>query len=176
MKLHVRIILIAIIVAFHFHGSYIVAQSGSGIRLPLSTKPARDEITGAWKFISMEINLSKPKAERTEYLAPEWFGQWLFVDGYFSQFLEKTGRCGSACEEPEFEFEAFAGGYSFTDNKLILRTSNSANVFGIHRPSRFRVRITGEQMRLEGELTPIVEDMSEGTVIILLKRMTRGGD
>ena len=165
------IVILLIVITFVISSPSSNTVGGVDIGSSSSQAGAIHDITGAWKFISMEINLVKPEPERTQYLAPDWFGKWLFVDGHYSRFLEKTGRCGSACEEPEFEFEAFAGAYSFTDEKLVLRTSNSSNVFGIHRPSSFRVRITGNQMRLEGELTPIVEDMSEGTVTILLERI-----
>ena len=127
-----------------------------------------DEITGVWELIMIERVYTKPEPDFILRAAPEYKGQWQFLDGRFSQIVEKAARDP---EDEEFQFEAFGGEYTLTDGRLILRANLSPYIFPLHRPSTYKVRVTGDELRLTGKFVPIVEDMSEGTQTILLRRV-----
>src|SRR5690606_34554004 len=111
----------------------------------------------------------KPEPHYILRAAPEYKGQWQFLDGRFSQIVEKAARVQ---EDDEFQFEAFGGEYTLTDGRLILRAIFSPSPFPfLHRPNTYQVRVTGDELRLTGEFVPIVEDMSEGTQTILLRKV-----
>src|SRR5690606_31009052 len=98
-----------------------------------------DEITGVWELIMIERVYTKPEPHYILRAAPEYKGQWQFLDGRFSQIVEKAARVQ---EDDEFQFEAFGGEYTLTDGRLILRAIFSPSPFPfLHRPNTYQVRV-----------------------------------
>ena len=135
------------------------------------------KIDGAYQFVSETVSLQKPKKQQFFRKSPEWSGLFLFSDGYFSVSLMDNNRKFDGISNfpkniRQIGYESFAGKYETSETTINFNPEVGLNLFfDVGRISVFKFKIEGESMTLTQTLSPYVEDMRKGEVVIVLKKV-----
>lgn len=157
------IVILAISFILGCHALGVLGQAGPGI-------------DGAYRLVSETTTLEKPKKETTYRKPPEWSGRFLFIDGYFTvSLMDNTRDRDWFSKFPEdlqgVGYDSFAGRYEIKGTTLKLDPELGLHPFyDIGRISVFQFRIEGESLILTQRLSPYVEDLRKGELVLILKR------
>jgi hypothetical protein len=132
------------------------------------------QLTGTYEFLSEVTALTKPDNAKITRLAPEWGGLWQFYDGHYSRVLMKRKRDKffDAKGVGDLEFEASAGSYRPTTNGILLTEDYTLHPFDVGRSRRVSCRLDGNTLTIIRRVEPGVEDLREGTVTTILRRIS----
>ena len=135
------------------------------------SSPSR--LDGVYEFVSESTVLTKPKKTAYKRMSPEWAGIWQFQNGYYSRVMMKRRR-ENFFEPKKFEdlgFESFAGSYEIKEGSVWLRQPYAFNPLNVDRSALMTYRIDGDTLVLIEKLHPYIEDLREGTVTTVLRRV-----
>jgi hypothetical protein len=135
--------------------------------------PASDKLDGVYEFVSELTVLTAPRKATQERRSSEWAGIWQLQDGHYTRVLMKRRR--DRFFEPkkldDLGFESFAGPYEIKGDSISLTQDYAFNPFTIGRSALFRYRSEGDTLTLIERLHPYMEDLREGTITIVLRKV-----
>jgi hypothetical protein len=132
-----------------------------------------NKLDGVYEFVSESVVLTKPKKTAHKLTSPEWNGIWQFQNGYFTSVLMKKRRDTffNPQKREDFGFESSAGSYEIKGNGIMLTQSYTFHPFEAGRSILMDYRFDGDTLVLTQTLKPYVEDLREGTITIVLRRL-----
>jgi hypothetical protein len=132
-----------------------------------------EQLEGVYEFASEETILTKPDVAKTTRVAPDWQGMWMFQHGYYSMLMTKSGRGAMFNEKGRFANAAFAyaGTYEVVDGKLVLHQEHAISLMEENRSVTMEYSNSKDSLVLTHYLHPYVEDIREGKVVTVLKRI-----
>jgi hypothetical protein len=131
-------------------------------------------LVGTYKFVSESTVLTKPEHTSTRRAAPDWAGIWQIQSGYYTRVLMRRRRDNffQAKTRENWGFESFAGPYDILDsNEILLHQAFALNPLEVDGAARMKYKIAGDTLTLVQDLKPRVEDLREGTITTVLKRI-----
>lgn len=133
-----------------------------------------ENIEGVYELVTQEVNITKPHKESYSLTPPRWTGIWQFNSGYFSSVLMKDERSNFFdCEERDLGYESFAGTYTLEGDEITFKQNYSLHPFYKGRPVVMNYSLKKNTLILIQVLHPGIEDMSEGTIKIVLRRLPK---
>ncbi|MFN0110026.1 MAG: hypothetical protein ACKVZH_14320 [Blastocatellia bacterium] len=133
-----------------------------------------DSFEGIYELVSQEIDITGPQKASYSLAPPKWGGLWLFQGGYFSSVLMKEERERFfECKDQNLGYESFAGIYTLEDNKILFKQSFSLHPYYKNRPVIMNYQIKSNTLTLTQVLRPTVEDKTEGTVKVILRKLPK---
>jgi hypothetical protein len=132
-------------------------------------------LDGTYELVSQDVNITKPHPESYSLKEPRWKGMWQIQNGYFSSVLMKEVRDNFyECEDRDLGYESFAGTYELRGkDEILFKQAYSLNPLHKNRFVRMKYSISNDVLKLTQVLHPGIEDLSEGTVTIILKRVSK---
>jgi hypothetical protein len=151
----------------------LLAFAGGGVAYD-ETKSKR--IEGVYELVSQETRLTKPSPKVYALSPPQWKGLWLIQNGHFSSVLSRTERKGFFdSKERDLGYESFAGIYEVKGNEIVFTQTLSLHPFYEGRPVVMKYTMKNNTLTLTQALHPTVEDLSEGEITIILRKISKGG-
>lgn len=131
------------------------------------------DIDGVYEFLSERTVLTAPRQTAYERTATEWTGLWQMQNGYYTRILMKSrrDRFFDAKNLNDFGFESYAGPYELGPNTITLVEKYAFNPLAVGHSESLKYRIEGDKLTLIEELHPYVEDLREGTITTVLRRV-----
>lgn len=127
-----------------------------------------------YQLVSQEVNITKPHKESYSFTPPRWTGMWQIHQGYFSSVLMKEKRDKFfECEQRELGYESFAGTYTLDGDEILFTQHYSLHPFHQGRPVVMKYAIKNDTLTLIQAVDPGIEDMTDGTVKIVLRRVSK---
>jgi len=136
--------------------------------------PNPSALDGVYKFVSESTVLTRPEKSETKRTSSEWIGIWQFQNGYFSSTMMKQGQRDITCmsQRPHlFGYESDAGTYRIDGKYVELARDFTINPFEVGRSLLMEYKISGDTLILVRHLYPYMENIEEGTVTIVLRRV-----
>jgi len=158
---------------FGVTASILPYQDTNFIRV--ATTNAHPELEGTYEFVSESTVLTRPNTLDVSRTAPEWGGRWQFHNGYYSSILMKRNRetFFKSNKIEDLGFEASSGSYMMKKDSILFTEDYTLHPFNVGRSDVLACKIEGSTLTLVDALHPTVEDLREGTVTIVLRRVTR---
>lgn len=130
-------------------------------------------LDGVYEFVSESIVLTKPENSATERTSSEWAGVWQFQNGYYTRVMMKRRRDKFFQYKSlnNLGFESSAGPYEIDGERVLLLQPLAFNPLNVDRSVLMAYRIDGDTLTLIEKLYPHVEDLREGTVTTVLRRL-----
>jgi hypothetical protein len=146
-----------------------------GLQAVSMAQPRSYNLDGVYELVSQNVRLTKPVKETYSLNPPRWKGLWIIRAGHFSSILSKSQRNElrlRGSDEGKAEFESFAGTYKVNGEDIIFTQQFSWNPLFEGRPVIMSWRRKGRDILvLTQRLHPHVEDSSEGSITIVLRRI-----
>jgi hypothetical protein len=133
-----------------------------------------DELEGVYEFISEITTLTKPEKSISERTSSEWSGIWHFQHGYYSRVIMKKKGRSSLCypqTSDSFGYESSAGTYQVRSNGVYLSEEFTICTLNTGRSEGWEYHFDGDNLVLTRTLHPYVEDIREGTITTVLRRL-----
>jgi hypothetical protein len=134
---------------------------------------SRHRLDGVYEFVSETTTLTKPRKASYKRMSPEWTGIWQFQNGSYTCVLMK-GRRDEFFNRKKLEdvgFESFAGPYELEGERLRLMRKYTFHPWDVGRSKVVNYRVDGDTLTLIEALHPYVEDLREGTITTILRRV-----
>jgi hypothetical protein len=129
-------------------------------------------IEGVYEFVSESTQLTKPKKETFKRTPPDWAGIWQFQKGHFTSVLMKARRDRFfARNNQDLGFESSAGSYGVKGKDVELTQTYTLSPFDVGGSLLMAYDIDGDTLTLTETLYPHVEDLREGTIVLVLRRL-----
>lgn len=134
---------------------------------------ADNDLEGVYEFISETTELIKPTKVTYERSAPEWVGLWQFQKGYYTRVIMEKDKSNffKSKKIEDLGFESFAGKCVIEGNMIRLEQDYALHPFAIDRSAKFGFRKEKENLILTQKLVPYMENLNEGTITILLRKV-----
>lgn len=131
------------------------------------------ELEGVYEFISETTVLTKPDKITGERTQSDWNGIWQFQKCYYTRVMMKKWRGGFFDRQnvENLGFESFAGPYKTKGNRVQLIQTYALHPFDVERSTIMEYQVNGSTLTLTQTLTPYLENPSQGTVTIVLRRL-----
>lgn len=130
-------------------------------------------LEGQYELVSETTELKKPEKRVYKREAPDWKGLWIFEDRHFSYFLRKNDNPPFKESKRHEQNQSFSGSYIATGDKVSLKILSSNSSADIGRPVELEYRVEGDLITMKQQLTPYPEDIREGQITILLRKLKR---
>jgi hypothetical protein len=132
-----------------------------------------NNVEGVYEFVSETTSVTKPKQYEQKLSSDDWGGMWHFQKGYYTRFVmkKKRGNYLAAKKRIDFGFEVYAGPYEVDDKKVVLYQKYAAHPFEIDRTVVMQYQLDNDTLTLTQILTPYLEDIRDGKVITVLRRI-----
>jgi hypothetical protein len=132
-----------------------------------------DKLDGVYEFLSESTVLTKPTKSAYKRMAPEWGGVWQFQNGYYTRMLMKRRRDKffNSKKLDDLGFESFAGTYEIDGESILFRQTYAFNPLNVGGSVLLAYRLDGDILTLTQTLHPYIEDLREGTLTIVLRRI-----
>jgi len=130
-------------------------------------------LDGVYEFVSESTVLTKPKKIYYQRKFPQWSGVWAFQNGYYTRVLmnERRESFYHPKKIDDLGFESFAGPYEIEGERVWLRQPYALNPFNVGRSVLMSYRINKDTLTLIENLHPYLEDLREGTITTVLRRV-----
>jgi hypothetical protein len=153
-----------------------MAKQSSPTQREGPNEPEDSSIDGVYKFISRTTSLTAPRQSTEKLTDAEWYGIWIFKNGYFSQTRDKVDRTGwlpgRFPDNPDgIGFDGGSGTFSLNGKTIELkyRTSFYPGRTGIVETLEFRLE--NNLLILTEEMAPHVESSATGQRVTVLQRI-----
>lgn len=132
-----------------------------------------DRLDGVYDFVSESIELTGPTKATYKRESPQWKGLWQFHNGFFTCVVMNGRRSLTLGRKgiPELGFESFAGTYDLDGDSIQLEESLAINPLDVGRYRVMSYRIDGDTVILSETLYPHVEDLRDGVITTVLRRL-----
>jgi hypothetical protein len=132
-----------------------------------------ERLDGVYEFVSESIILTQPKKSTSERTSSEWAGIWQFHNGYYTRVMMKRrrDRFFQYNSLDNLGFESSAGPYEIGGESVLLSQPLAFIPLQVDRHVRLTYRIDGDTLTLIENLQPYVEDIREGTITTVLRRL-----
>lgn len=130
-------------------------------------------LDGVYEFVSESTVLTAPKRSVQERISAQWSGVWQFQSGHYTQVLMKRRRDNFFNSKTlgDLGFESSAGSYEIQEENILLRRRYSFNPLNVDGFVLMAYRTDGNTLTLTQTLHPYVEDLREGTITTVLRRV-----
>jgi hypothetical protein len=132
-----------------------------------------DKLDGVYEFVSESTILTKPRNTTYKRTSSEWVGVWQFQNGHYTRVLMKRRRDNffNPKKLDDLGFESFAGSYKIEGENVLLKQSYALNPLNVDGSVLMAYRIDGDTLTLIQTLHPYIEDLREGTITTVLRRL-----
>jgi hypothetical protein len=132
-----------------------------------------EKLDGVYEFVSESTILTKPTKSAYKRMPPEWGGVWQFQNGYYTRMLMKRSRDRffDSKKLDDLGFESFAGTYEIDGKNILFKQTYAFNPLNVGGSALLAYRLDGDILTLTQTLHPYIEDLREGTVTIVLRRI-----
>jgi len=139
----------------------------------LGNNPHATGVEGTYELVSQETRLTKPQKSVIMRKSPDWSGLLQFHDGYYAWVLmKKTRPTYFESNQPEdLGFEATAGTYEAGDHSILLKSEYALHPFEVEISITMTYAIQGDMLTIIRTMTPGVEDIREGTIKTVSRRL-----
>lgn len=164
-RITVYAVIIALLSACFVH-SHTLAEGRASVG-------SRGKLDGVYEFVSESTVLTKPEKTSYKRMSSEWGGVWQFQNGHYTRVLMKRRRDGFFDYKnlDDLGFESFAGLYEIKGKSVWLRQTYAFNPFDVDGSALMAYRVDGDTLTLIEKLYPHVEDLREGTITTVLRRL-----
>jgi hypothetical protein len=131
------------------------------------------KLDGVYEFVSESTVLTEPRKTAYKRTSPEWAGVWQFQNGYYTRVLMKRSRVNFFDYKnlDDLGFESFAGPYEINGDSVLLKQTYAFNPLYVDGFAPMTYRVDGDTLTLLEKLHSHVEDLREGTVTTVLRRV-----
>ena len=153
------------------------SNSNSASKDRFNNKPSTiSSVDGVYEFVSRTTTVEEPGNSSERLSAPEWFGLWIFHDGYFSQTRMMNIRAdwtpAHFPSDPRgLGFDGSSGTYSLKDDIIELKHMVNFYPGAIGAIEDVKYHLERETLTLTLDLIPGPESRAKGQRVIVLKRI-----
>lgn len=142
----------------------------------VSNKSSNASLDGVYEFVSRTTTVDTPETRTERLSAPEWFGLWIFHDGYFSQTrmmnIRPDWTPSQFPKDPSgLGFDGSSGTYSVKDDTIEMKHMVNFYPGRIGALEDVKYRFENETLTLTLELVPGPESRAKGQRVIVLRRI-----
>jgi hypothetical protein len=151
-------------------------DSNSATKDRVSNKSSTISIDGVYEFVSRTTTVEEPDKSSERLSAPEWFGLWIFHDGYFSQTRMMNIRPDwTPARFPNaptgLGFDGSSGTYSIKDDTLELKHMVNFYPGTVGAIEDVKYHFENETLTLTLDLIPGPESRAKGQRVIVLRKI-----
>jgi hypothetical protein len=133
-------------------------------------------IDGVYEFVSRTTTVEAPTKSTERLSAPDWYGLWIFHDGYFSQTRMMNIRSDwTPAHFPNdaagLGFDGSSGTYSMEGDTVRLKHMVNFYPGRIGTVEDVKYHFENEMLTLTLELVPGPESRAKGQRVIVLRRI-----
>jgi hypothetical protein len=150
--------------------SAVQAQSADNSKVKVSP------VDGVYEFVSRTTTVTAPQQSTEQLTAPEWYGLWVFHDGYFSQTRMKNIRPdwtpSRFPSEPQgLGFDGSSGTYAVKDGTIELKHMVNFYPGRIGAVEDLTYHFDGDMLTLTLDLLPGPESRATGRRVTVLRKI-----
>jgi hypothetical protein len=154
---------------------FAIATFSNEIAQKKGHAPNASELEGVYELVSQTTEIKKPQAVSSTRSTPEWVGMWQFQNGHFTQLMMKARRDTffSSDSRSNLGFDAYGGSYELmSPGTLLLHLKYAINPFNVDRGIKLQYEVNENKVTLIETLQPKVEDLREGRITTILRKIT----
>ena len=133
-------------------------------------------LDGVYEFVSRTTTVTAPQPSTEQLAAPEWYGLWVFHDGYFSQTRMKNIRPDWTPSQfpsaPEgLGFDGSSGTYAVKGSTLELKYMVNFYPGRVGAIEDLRYLLANDTLTLTWDLIPGTESRATGQRVTVLRKI-----
>jgi hypothetical protein len=132
---------------------------------------ARTELEGVYEFVSETTKLMKPEKQTIECFSNDWAGMWCFHGTRYSYEMMFKRRPPFPKTLQDLGYLSGAGEFEIKGNVLILQPTISLNQVELLQSKALEFTIQGTTLTLIENMTPYMENVSEGSRTVILRKL-----
>jgi len=151
-------------------------DSNSASKDRVNNKSSTASFDGVYEFVSRTTTVEAPDKKTERLSAPDWFGLWIFHEGYFSQTRMMNIRpdwtpAHFPSDPRGLGFDGSSGTYSVKDDIIELKHMVNFYPGRIGAVEDVKYHFENETLTLTLELIPGPESSARGQRVIVLRRI-----